>query len=270
LRTIDVATGISMAYRERGARNGPTVLLLHAWGESSRSFDRVVTRLSATMHVLAVDLRGHGHTDKPSTGYDLVSVASDVIAFLDAAGGGPVVVLGASSGGYVAQQLAVLRPDLVAGLVMAGVPLSLAGRPAFADEIEALVDPISQAWAQEFIDWFPVEGSVPADYVADRVRDAMALPAEVWHLSLAGLTGSDPPLRSGRIAARTLAIWGDRDGLIPVADQLAIVDGILGSRRLVYEGVGHLVLWEQPRRLAEDLTTFVEAGGDGAVSRVDC
>ncbi len=257
MRTIDVATGIAMAFRERGARNGPTVLLLHAWGESARSFDRVVAALPPDLHVVAPDLRGHGGSDKPYTGYDLVSVASDVAAFLDAAGEGPVVVLGASSGGYVAQQLAVRRPDLVAGLVMAGVPLSLAGRPSFADEIEALVDPISAAWAQGFIDWFPLQGSVPAEYVADRVRDAMALPAAVWRLSLAGLTGSDPPLRSGRVSAPTLAIWGDRDGLIPVADQLAMVDAIPGSRRLVYEGVGHLVLWEQPGRLAEDLMSFV-------------
>jgi pimeloyl-ACP methyl ester carboxylesterase len=271
LHVVEVSTGISMAFRELGPRQGPTVLMLHAWGESSRSFDRVVASLPPNLHVFAVDLRGHGGTDKPLTGYDLVSLANDVVAFLDVVGGAPAVVLGASSGGYLAQQVAVLRPDLVRGLVMAGAPRSLAGRPDFADEIEELVDPISQAWAREFVGWFPVEGGIPDDYVAERVRDAMALPADVWRSSLAGLTGSDPPLRSGRIATPMLAIWGDRDALIPVDDQLALVGAVPGARRLVYEGVGHLVLWEQPLRLADDLAEFVEglARPGGPLSMLD-
>lgn len=264
-RRVAVSTGIVMACGERGTSGAPSILLLHAWGESRASFDRLTEGLPRAWHVLAVDLRGHGQSDKPRAGYGLASLADDVLAFLDSVGVASAVVVGSSSGGYVAQQVAVAAPDRVRGLVLAGVPFSLAGRPDFADEIDALVDPISPDWARGFVDWFAVEGEVPADYLADRVQDALAIPADVWRLSLAGLTASTPPLQSGRISSPTLAIWGDRDALIPVDHQAALVSGIPGARREVYEGVGHLVLWEQPSRLAADVTAFVDGLAQGAI-----
>ena len=46
------------------------------------------------------------------------------------------VLFGSSSGGYVAQQVAIRNPECVAGLVLVGSPRTLQGRPAFADEVE--------------------------------------------------------------------------------------------------------------------------------------
>lgn len=265
VRRVSTGTGISLAFCERGPRDGQTVLLVHAWGESLGSFDLMTAALPDRLHVLAVDLRGHGHSEKPRTGYDLVTVADDVRAFLDAVGAPSAVVVGSSSGGYVAQQLAVLAPDRVDGLVLLGSPMSLHGRPSFADEIDALVDPIADAWAHDFVGWFDLESDVSAEYLADRVQDALALPAEVWRLSLSGLTESTPPLRSGRITCPMLAIWGDRDALIPVGDQLELVAAVPGARRRVYEGVGHLVLWARPERVAVDVAEFVDALAAGAL-----
>ncbi len=88
----------------------------------------------------------------------------------------------------------------------------------------------------------------------------------MWRLSLAGLTESPPPLRTGRITAPTLAIWGDRDPFVTLDDQAALVAGIPGARRETYAGVGHLVLWEQPGRLADDVTAFVEVLEAGPVA----
>jgi pimeloyl-ACP methyl ester carboxylesterase len=265
IRRVGIGTGISVAFRERGLREGQTVLLVHAWGESIGSFDLMAAALPDRLHVLAVDLRGHGQSDKPLSGYDVVSVAEDVRAFLDEVDASSVVLVGSSSGGYVAQQLAVLAPDRVDGLVLLGSPMSLHGRASFADEIDALIDPISDAWARDFVGWFDVEGDVPAEYLADRVQDALALPADVWRLSLSGLTASPPPLRSGRITCAVLAIWGDRDALIPAGDQLELVAAVPGARRRVYDGVGHLVLWEQPERVAGDVAEFVAALAAGAL-----
>lgn len=246
-----------MALREQGGRQGRTVVLLHAWGESLGSFDRMTDALPSSLHVLAVDLRGHGQSDKPLAGYDLVSVADDVLALLAEVDVASAVLVGASSGGYVAQQLAVLAPERVDGIVLAGSPTSLLGRPSFADEIDALVDPIPADWAREMVAWFALENAVPAEYVADRVLDALAIPADVWRLSLAGLTESPPPLRSGSITSPVLAIWGDRDMLISPDDQRALLAAVPGARRREYAGVGHLVLWEQPERLADDVAAFV-------------
>jgi pimeloyl-ACP methyl ester carboxylesterase len=110
--------------------------------------------LPATIHAVAMDQRGHGAADKPADGYALVDLADDVVAFLDAVGVSAAVLLGSSSGGYVAQQVAVRTPDRVNGLVLVGSPRSLRGRPSFADELDGLTDPVDRAWVKASLEWF--------------------------------------------------------------------------------------------------------------------
>ena len=78
-RKIGLDTGVSLAYVEQGDRAGPAFLLLHAWGESLRSFDRLTPLLPASYRVLALDQRGHGRADKPADGYDLESLTADTV-----------------------------------------------------------------------------------------------------------------------------------------------------------------------------------------------
>jgi pimeloyl-ACP methyl ester carboxylesterase len=74
---------------------------------------------------------------------------------------------------------------------------------------------------------------------------------------LAGLTTAVPPSESATITAPTLIIWGERDDLLPPQDGYLLAAAIPGSRLVVYEDTGHLVLWEQPERVATDLAHFV-------------
>jgi len=257
-RRVDLDTGVSLAFVEQGDRSGRPVLLLHPWGESLRCFDRLAPLLPASFHVLAVDQRGHGDADKPADGYGLESLGKDVEAFMDAVGLPSAVLAGSSSGGYVAQQVAMRSPDRVDGLVLIGSPRSLRGRPEFADEVERLTDPVDAAWVRGFLEAFPLLHDVPEWYVEDRVSEACRIPAEVWQASLAGLATSAAPIETGPISAPTLILWGDRDGLLAPEGQQALAAAIPGARLLVYEGVGHLVLWEQPERVAADLAAFVQ------------
>lgn len=176
-RRVDLATGVSVPYVSRGPAAATPVLLLHAWGESWRSFDRLVPLLPATVHAMAMDQRGHGDADKPAVGYSLEDFAMDVVAFMDAVGISSAVLLGSSSGGYIAQQVAVTSPDRVAGLVLVGSPRSLRGRPPFADEVDQLTDPVDAQWVREFLTWFPRFHQVPQWYLDDRVQDGAAMPA---------------------------------------------------------------------------------------------
>jgi len=61
----------------------------------------------------------------------------------------------------------------------------------------------------------------------------------------------------GTITAPTLIIRGERDDLLVEQDQEALAAAIPGSRLVVYNDTGHLVLWEQPQRVASDLIAFV-------------
>ena len=54
--------------------------MLHAWGESLGSFDRLLPLLPTTIYAVAMDQRGHGDATKPEDGYTLVELAADVEA----------------------------------------------------------------------------------------------------------------------------------------------------------------------------------------------
>jgi rifampin ADP-ribosylating transferase len=177
---LRLRTGLSVRYASTGADAGPPIVLLHAWGESLRVFDRLRPLLPAGSPVLAYDQRGHGHSDKPPDGYGLGAFAADVIAFLDAFGLPRAVLVGTSSGGYVAQQVAVTHPDRVAGLVLVGAPRSLQGQPPFLEEVAQLTDPIDAGWVRESLEWFPRFHDIPAWYIDDRVQDGVDCPAHAF------------------------------------------------------------------------------------------
>jgi len=257
VRRTALATGVTVAHVDTGPETGMPVLLLHAWGESRQSFDRLLPALPAGVRVIALDQRGHGDAGKPATGYTLADAAADVVAFLDELGESSAVLVGSSSGGYVAQQVAVSWPGRVSGLVLVGAPRTLQGRPTFADEIDRLTDPVQADWVRDSLAWFPLHRAVPRWYLDDRVRDGTRVPAHVWKATFEGLVTAAPPTEQGPVTVPTLVLRGDQDELLAGEDQdLAAV--IPQARTVVYEETGHLVLWEEPHRVAADLADFLE------------
>ncbi|MFK0006901.1 alpha/beta fold hydrolase [Paenarthrobacter sp. NPDC090520] len=186
-----------------------------------------------------------------------MEVVDDVAALCECLGVKRAHVLGSSSGGYVAQQLAATHPDLVLSLVLVGAPLSLQTRPAFADEVEQLADPVSEKWVRDSLAWYRLLHAVAPDYIDDRVRDGLAMPAAIWKASLRGLYEAVPPTEAGSISAQTLIIWGAHDHLQPRSHQETLAARIPGARFTIYQGTGHLVLWECPERVAADAGAFV-------------
>ncbi|UVJ38683.1 alpha/beta fold hydrolase [Arthrobacter sp. CJ23] len=249
-----------------GRADRPPLLLLHAWGESRHCFDRLIPLLRQGIGaptIIAPDLRGQGEAAKPADGYSLPEQAEDVAALLEALGVPQAYVLGSSSGGYVAQQLAVAHPDAVSALVLVGSPLSLRGHPAFADEVDRLTDPVDPDWVRESLSWYRLLHTVPAGYIEDRIRDGLAMPAHVWKAILHGLCEAVPPTEAGTIDVPTLILWGAHDTLLPRRHQEALAARIRSSRLTVYESTGHLVLWEVPERVAEDTAAFLAGPRQG-------
>lgn len=255
---VALPTGVTVPVTEQGDPSGPVLVLLHAWAESTRSFDRLVPRFPRWMRVVAFDQRGHGDASRPGDGYRLTDLAGDVVAVLDQLEIPRATLLGSSSGGYVAQQVARLHPLRVSGLVLVGSPHSLRTRPAFADEVERLRDPLDPGWVRSSLTWFPLYARVPEWYLHDRVEDGLRAPAHVWRKTLQGLMEAEPPTLRQRLPGPGLVIWGAHDRMLSRASQEALVRSIRDSSLLVYEDSGHLVLWEQPGRVANDATRFVE------------
>lgn len=92
----------------------PPMVLLHGLTANANYFDSLIqARLTETRGVLALDLRGRGLSDKPSTGYSMAEHAADVIALLDHHGIERTVICGHSYGGLLTVYLASEYPDRV-------------------------------------------------------------------------------------------------------------------------------------------------------------
>lgn len=258
MSTVTLRTGITVAYESTGSVLAPPVLLMHAWAESLRVFDRLRPLLPKSLTVVAFDQRGHGGSDKPRTGYDRPTVADDALALLEVLDLPPAVVVGTSSGGYVAQQLAVEHPERVAGLVLVGAPRSLQGRPPFLDEVAQLTDPIDPAWMRASLEWFPRFQPVPDWFIDERVQDGLACPAHAQIGTLLGLIDAAPPTQVGAITAPSVIMWGERDELLPRADADLLHATIPDSRLVMLADTGHLVLWEQPAQAASEVVSLIE------------
>ena len=109
---------------------------------------------------------------------------------MDTAGLAAAVLVGSSSSGYVAQQVALDAPSRVSGLVLVGSPRSLHARPPIADEVERLSDPVDPAWVRESLTWFP-----PLPRRAGLVHRG---PSPEDLVQLGTLTGQAATVRRGR------------------------------------------------------------------------
>ena len=257
MRRMSLATGVELAVHEHG--EGVTVLLLHAWGETHRVFDRLVPLLPSWMHLVVPDQRGVGDSAKPADGYTLSEAAEDVIALLDAVAIEACWLVGTSSGGYLAQQVAIDHPSRVRGLVLVGSPSSLHQSlpEGFADFLSTFHDPVTREDLDALNGALPLHNSVPDAFIEDQMTAALTIPRHVWSATIDGLVAADPPITQGSITVPTLILWGGEEDVLPAGQASELQAAIADSRVVTYEGVGHLVLWEKPERVAQDVTAFI-------------
>ena len=94
-------------------------LLVHGLASNARLWDGVAPRLAAAGHrAAAVDLRGHGRSDKPDGGYDFATISEDLRALIAALGFDRPVLVGQSWGAGVVLDFGVRHPGLTRGLVL--------------------------------------------------------------------------------------------------------------------------------------------------------
>ena len=95
------------------AGQGQPVLLIHGLGSSTRDWEYQTTAFSTHYRVVALDVRGHGQSDKPPGPYSIPLFTSDTAELMRSLELGPSHIVGISMGGMIAFQLAIDTPDLV-------------------------------------------------------------------------------------------------------------------------------------------------------------
>ena len=112
------AGGISLHYLQWGASDAPAILCLHGTSMQATAWTAFGEALQDKWRVIAVDMRGHGQSEKPATGYELTNYADDVVAFMDALGIANAHLAGSSVGSQVAIDIAARYPQRVGTLVL--------------------------------------------------------------------------------------------------------------------------------------------------------
>lgn len=261
VQSARLPNGLKLPYVEQGEQSGVPVLLLHAYADSWRSFERLLPHLPpSSIHAFAVTQRGHGDAGRPARGYEVEQFASDLAAFMDAVALDAVLLVASSSASFTVQRFAVDHPQRTLGIVLSAAPWSLRDNPAaaaFLDAVSTLRDPVDPVFVREFVTG-TASGPIPPPFLEAMIAESCKLPAHVWKATLEGLLRAVPATESATITAPTVILWGDRDEIVPRSDQQALADAIPGSRLVTYTGTGHMVHWEQPQRVAGDIVALAQ------------
>lgn len=270
-QSVQARNGVSYAYRRFGrpaAGVPPLAMLQHFRGNLDNWDPLLLDTLAATREVIPFDNTGVGLSTGtvPRT---IAAMARDAIAFTDALGLTRIDLLGYSIGGMIAQELTLLRPQLVRRLVLAGTGpqggqlmhgwISDVAAIANAedngpDDLLNLFFEITQTSRQKGLEYLK---RFTARQDRDKpngleVRDAQYDAITEW--------GIPDPARLNRLAGITqpvLITAGDNDTMIPTVNAYLMAQHLPDARVRVYPDSGHGFLFQWPEQFAAMVTSFL-------------
>jgi non-heme chloroperoxidase len=154
--TIDLKTGIKMAYLEVGPKDGKAVILLHGLTDTSRSWATTMEAMHASdpsLHIFALDQRGHGASSMPpgatcpttpKSCFAPPLFAADVIAFMNEKAIDKATIAGHSMGSVIAQEVALQRPERVERIILIATSNRTKDNPILRDYV--LNEPVLGSW----------------------------------------------------------------------------------------------------------------------------
>lgn len=266
--------GDRIAYRDEGA--GDVLLLIHGMAGSSDTWRSVIPQLSKKFRVIAPDLLGHGESAKPRGDYSLGAFAVWLRDFLDELGVSQATLVGHSLGGGVAMQFAYQHPDYATRLVLissgglgpdVGWVLRLLSAPG-AELVLPVVAPKPVLTAgNKLWSWFASAG-IHSPRGAELWSAYSSLSDAATRQSFLRTLRSVVDYRGQAVSALNrlqlrgelpvMAIWGERDGIIPVDHAYAAREARADSRLEVLPNVGHFAQVEAPSEVVELIEDFIE------------
>jgi pimeloyl-ACP methyl ester carboxylesterase len=243
-----------MHYEEHGGGAlGPPLVFVHGAGGSRLHWPPALRR-RAGWHTLSVDLPGHGESP-PGDEVSIDSYAHRLRAWWSAVGVGRPVLVGHSMGSSIALTVALEAPETPAALVLVGAAPRLKVNP------DLLADAVRPDTFDSAVDRI-MKWSFAPQAEARLVERARARLVEAGPGGLSAdqtaCDGFDVTSRLEEIRLPTLLIVGRMDRMTPPALSDALHAGITGSRLVVVEGAGHMVMLEQPEVVARSVQEFVQ------------
>ena len=268
--SVKTPDGLTISAQDWGNPNGPEILFIHGFSQSSLSWIKQVTSdLAKEFHMVTYDLRGHGNSDKPfepERYKDSKAWADELQAVMDATGIKRPVLAGWSYGGRImADYLRIYGPGKLAGLnyVDAGqkadpafVGPNLKNLPLMASEDLAINIAATRAFLRDCFSKQPT-----AEEYETMLAFNMMVPPKV-RLGLSNRPlNIDDILTSLKLPVLVTHGSEDKNSNLIAAEYTAKM--IPGAKLSVYQGVGHSPFFEATPRFNAELAAFVRSAQKG-------
>jgi pimeloyl-ACP methyl ester carboxylesterase len=263
---------VSLYYEEHG--RGEPLVLVPGFGTGLWIWYRQVPALAERFRTITFDPRGVARSEGRDEPFAMEQFAGDVAALLKELGIERVHVLGASFGGFVAQEFALAYPESTRSLVLCCTSFGGAGHVPPAPETLAAIASTKGLNTQErvrenlllaFSPRFCAEQPEEVERVI-QLRAENDVPEFAYLRQLQAAVAFDASARAGSIRAPTLVITGDEDRIVPRENSANLAAAIPGATLRVVEGGSHVFFIEQPKALNRAVVEFVERLDDGPSS----
>lgn len=251
-------SGLALGYKTRGA--GPIVALVPPIGCPKEFWDPVISVLQDRCRLIAIDVRGHGESDVPSSPFTLDDCAGDLIELLRSLGDGrKTIVAGCSMGAMVAMGAAVHAPDLICGLLASNThQRDATGQAIIAARAEACRNGMASTVEATLDRWFnaPYQQAHPEHVALARGWLANADPI-VHSWSWRAIHGLDYAARLRPLSIPKLVVGGEADQSSSVAEVRHFAN-VIGAGFRQIASAGHLTPLEQPKAYAACLCEMLD------------
>ncbi|HEX9028197.1 MAG TPA: alpha/beta fold hydrolase, partial [Anaerolineales bacterium] len=216
-----------------------TLVFVHGYGGKALQWLYQLTRFSRSNRVIAMDLRGHGRSDKPAGSYNMAQIQADLLALMDGLQvNGKVILIGHSFGGAVASEFAAAHPERVERLVLIATAAEYRLNPSYRLLLK-LPAPVLRWAAPLTRSWLGAPPDVLKSWYVDNLCCWKGW--EVFH----------------SLAMPTLVIRGDLDSVFEKPAFEEVARAIPDAEEVDVGASGHMVMLERREAVNRAITRFL-------------
>ena len=277
---LDLPDGARIHFRDEGRSESPVIVLLHGFNGSLFNFERLVPLLAKDFRLISIDLPGFGLTGAiPSANYTTESFMDTVTRLTNQLGIEKFLIAGNSMGGGVAWRYTLENPTKVEGLIL--LASSGVGSKEDVKKFEERENNPPIVWRlmnstlfKKFLNYytpkfFATEGLkrsvydqkfADADH-ANQFHDLVLLEGSrnaILSMTMGGRRQMYGPESLSKITSPTLVIHGEEDNIIGFERSSVFKENIDNAEIKIYPEIGHLPMYEDPVRTANDIIKFFQ------------